>query len=67
MNKQAAFFRGGGIFGKEGPYTCYIMADFLLWTVIRYKTTWDDGDFVTWRTRIKLKWNVVDRDINAKQ
>lgn len=59
MQRQARFFKNG-LFGKEGPYPCYVIFDFKLFKVIRFITSWDGGAFETWRTRFKFYWSVIE-------
>lgn len=57
---MSAVFYKGGLLGKEGPYECKVLGRWLIWRVIRYRTSWDNGSFYTYRTRIKCKWNVEE-------
>lgn len=54
-----AFYQNGPL-GKKGPYTCQVLFKFGPLRVIRFQTEWDNGDFYTWRTRIKMFWNVEE-------
>lgn len=57
---QLAAFYQNGSFGKKGPYACQVLFKFGPFRVIRFQTEWDSGDFYTWRTRIKMFWNVEE-------